>query len=42
MQYVFRRNFVKTGYGCLLCFCSYKSFAVNGHYKIKEDFHGLT
>ena len=27
------RSFVKTGYGCLLCFSSCRSFAENANYK---------
>lgn len=34
---VSRRNFVKTGYGCLLSFSSYRSFAESGNYKKRED-----
>lgn len=34
---VSRRNFVKTGYGCLLFFSRYRSFAESGNYKKRED-----
>lgn len=34
---VSRRNFVKAGYGCLLSFSSYRSFAESGNYKKRED-----